>query len=269
MLKNKKSSAKKAILNEIRLKLKNTGIAHTPTSTYLTGICSLLATNKKIDLNNFLKLYSQMLSIKQIPLLNIPTVLFVAENYHKNPALINQLKHMVELTKGNRLNWGIWEGMIKALSCREIENFGAKSLLITKILEPQFNIPENYCMYFFFNTIFAMDSNMFFDHKRIDCDGQYAVFNEKFQARYGLFIFWTHQILREGKNIRFHFEQMVNKQFKDTKEWATWSPKMEAFLLFINDKLPANYMIHHQAQKYLYRYSEIYAIKKDLFRPPR
>lgn len=268
---------KKNIVNELSLCHNHSttlNLAYHGTNTYVRGYFTLLALKNKVDKKDFTQFYIRLLKIRSFPVLPLDKVLSLSENYKRNPDLYEQIKYFSSLTPSLELPKNTWEDVIYALSrINRPDCILNKIKILGDIMTANRDLIGSYNIHEFCKDLFLLydqKTDLLIQGRSCNLvrsrDGFYHFENDKdLNSVFGLLIYWTNKIIRNGVNVHDNLNQLIKLRFSNHKNWVEWTPELKEFLDFIEEKLPPNFLMLRYRLLDIEKLSKLYHLRKDIF----
>jgi hypothetical protein len=279
---DRKKILKQNIINDLRDCLSGSeseNIVYRGEIKYLSGLLSLLKTGIKCSKREFLTWYLAVLQIENTPLLSIESLLRLTNTFKYNRNFLNQLERFSRSNKHNAPSDEVWTVFMTTLLLESEGSFiDAKIYILNKVVDTHWNALKNCNVRALFRFILSNYTSLFLKaNGTTETDlknTRKADVQNQINQRWGFFFYWLKKMVERGEDLGPNIERMVSKDFYNPR-YALFTTEKEAFLDFLEPKLPPFILAHHytfacisemaihfHAQKSLFEQSEIKYIKK-------
>lgn len=246
---------------------------------YLSGLVSLLKPGLNYTKREFLTWYLAVLQIEKVPLLPIEIVLRLTSTFKINNHFLRQLELFSRSNKKKDLPEEVWTVFMTTLLLEPKVNFiEAKIYILNKIVDDHWEALKKCNVKVLFRFILSDNTSLLLKtdgtkEKDLKNTRNAEVQNE-INQRWGFFFYWLVKMVQHSENLNVNLDRMAAKVITKN-DHTRFTPEKEAFLNFIEPKLPPlklahNYTlaciselaVHFTARKALFEESDIETITK-------
>lgn len=229
-------------------------------SNYVKGFNYLLKGKLKEDSLKFIEFYMDLLKLKGFPVLSLETLGFLLANYNRHVDFYKNIRFFAALDKATEgFDGGVWHVLMKALcktglqQKRIQERLKVLAIILSENRDKLKDHNLQGLIVPFLNPAF---NKSFYFVK----EGQHLM------QVYGLFIYWANNIFKHGCLVSQHLHHLTTVQFNEQLKWMEWNEEVKELVEFLENRLPANYLMLHLPQRKIERLNELYQWNKDFFR---
>ena len=265
----KKSNMKKRVQKVLEIKgienYKSMNLS-IPEERYLISIASVLSTVNKMKVDTFFKEFEKIILRKNIPLLNINTVILLYKRWLKHPDICDLLIHFSIKIGQTKLSEEGWETVIyktRYSTKNDIELLFNRYFLLSQVMKQGLNVQQSARLINLIKTIMSIEMSL--DEK----DSSRRKTEKRLLLEFEPLFIWSKTLIKQfpfdAEKVNELISKLIQRHFTYAQNISRdHSQSFNTFILKVSEVVNHQFIFNYTWSQ-LYQVYEIYLLKPQLF----